>query len=64
MHRKTLSSGRQVELPIDANILSTTNTQSYINYVNADFVSISGYSEGELIGQLHNIVRHSVGRSW
>jgi methyl-accepting chemotaxis protein/aerotaxis receptor len=58
MYRKTLSSGRQIELPIDANILSTTNTQSCINYVNADFVSISGYSEGELIGQLHNIVRH------
>lgn len=58
MQRKTLSSGRNVELPIDANILSTTNTQSCINYVNADFVSISGYSADELIGQPHNIVRH------
>ncbi|MFS2159884.1 PAS domain-containing methyl-accepting chemotaxis protein [Pseudomonas sp. Pseusp122] len=58
MQRKTLSSGRNVELALDANILSTTNTQSYINYVNSDFVSISGYSEDELMGQLHNIVRH------
>lgn len=58
MQRKTLSSGRNVELPVDANILSTTNTQSFINYVNPDFVAISGYSADELIGQPHNIVRH------
>lgn len=57
MQRKTLS-GRNVELPIDANILSTTNTQSCINYVNSDFVSVSGYSADELIGQPHNVVRH------
>ena len=50
--------GRNHELPEDANILSTTNPQSQITYVNPDFIKISGFSEAELVGQPHNIVRH------
>ncbi|HHQ4547515.1 TPA: methyl-accepting chemotaxis protein [Aeromonas veronii] len=47
-----------LELPKDANILSTTSPQSHITYVNPDFIKISGFTEEELLGQPHNIVRH------
>jgi methyl-accepting chemotaxis protein len=50
--------GNEVVLPVKANILSTTNTHSHITYVNSDFIQISGFTEPELIGQPHNIVRH------
>lgn len=41
-----------------ANILSTTNSKGIISYVNKDFIDISGFTEDELIGKSHNIVRH------
>lgn len=47
-----------LELPKDTNILSTTSPQSHITYVNPDFIKISGFTEEELLGQPHNIVRH------
>ncbi|MDZ8911108.1 hypothetical protein SNA45_00305, partial [Escherichia coli] len=40
--------GRNLELPKDANILSTTSPQSHITYVNPDFIKISGFTEEEL----------------
>lgn len=49
---------RQVELPENANILSTTDVSSHITYVNPDFIQISGFTEQELLGTSHNIVRH------
>lgn len=39
-------------------ILTRTDMKGVITYVNRDFVEISGFSESELIGQNHNIVRH------
>lgn len=50
--------GRNLGLPQGANILSTTTPQSHITYVNRDFIEISGFTQAELIGQPHNIVRH------
>ncbi len=37
---------------------SKTDIHGNITYVNQDFVNISGFSEAELLGQPHNIVRH------
>jgi aerotaxis receptor len=51
-------SGRQVSLPPHCNILSTTDLKGTLTYVNPDFVTISGFSEDELIGRNHNLVRH------
>ena len=51
-------SGRAVEFSANANILSTTNPKGAITYVNPDFINISGFSEAELLGINHNIVRH------
>lgn len=41
-----------------SNIISKTDTNGIITFVNDEFCKISGYSEDELIGQNHNIVRH------
>lgn len=48
------------EYPIgdDTLILSTTDTKGRITYVNQTFLEVSGFSEDELIGKAHNIVRH------
>ena len=39
-------------------IVSKTDLKGVITYINPDFVRISGFTEHELIGQSHNIVRH------
>ncbi len=39
-------------------IVSKTDLDGKINYVNPYFCSVSGYSEAELLGQPQNIVRH------
>ncbi|WP_312255670.1 PAS domain-containing protein, partial [Stutzerimonas nitrititolerans] len=51
-------SGREVSVGENANILSTTDPRGRITYVNPDFVDISGYSESELLGEQHNLLRH------
>ncbi len=49
-----------VEIPLDEQtlIVSKTDLKGRITYINKDFVDISGFSEAELIGQPHNVVRH------
>lgn len=48
------------EYPIDDEtlILSTTDIKGRITYINPTFIEVSGFSEDELIGKAHNIVRH------
>jgi len=41
-----------------SNIVSKTDINGIITYVNEEFCKISGYSKEELLGQNHNIVRH------
>jgi len=50
--------GREVNYSDSANILSTTDLNGDITYVNPDFIRISGFDEQELLGQHHNVVRH------
>ncbi|MBO8084949.1 MAG: methyl-accepting chemotaxis protein [Marichromatium sp.] len=49
---------QEVSFPDDTNILSTTDLKGAITYVNDRFVDISGFTEDELIGRNHNMVRH------
>lgn len=42
----------------DIHIVSATDTKGIITSVDHDFVEISGFSEEELVGKSHNIVRH------
>lgn len=58
MRRNLPVTNREVLLSETSNILSTTKPDSHITYVNDDFLEISGFTEDELIGQPHNIVRH------
>jgi len=41
-----------------SNIISKTDVDGIITFVNEEFCAISGYSKSELIGKNHNIVRH------
>ncbi len=48
----------EVELRDDTLIVSRTDLKGQITYINKDFLDISGFSEDELIGKAHNMVRH------
>jgi len=39
-------------------IVSKTDVKGRITYINPTFVEVSGFSESELLGQAHNLVRH------
>jgi len=41
-----------------SSIVSKTDTRGIITYVNKMFCDVSGYTEKELIGRSHNIIRH------
>ena len=57
--RKNLPvSQREQKLPEGTIIFSMTDLKGRITYINREFVEISGFSEEELLGQAHNIVRH------
>jgi len=44
--------------PEHQRLISATDTASLITYCNAEFAAISGFSQDELIGSPHNLVRH------
>ena len=48
----------EVELQEHTLIVSKTDLKGRITYINRDFLQISGFTEDELIGEAHNIVRH------
>jgi PAS domain S-box-containing protein len=54
----TTPTGKQIELSPKKYIVSKTDAKGVIEYGNDYFVEISGYSENELIGQPHSIIRH------
>ena len=39
-------------------IVSKADKNGIITYVNDDFIKVSGYTEDELVGKSHNVVRH------
>lgn len=49
---------QQIQLSSIKPILSRTDLKGNIKYCNTYFTEISGYSEGELLGSSHNIIRH------
>jgi len=48
----------EVKLTDSTLIVSKTDLKGRITYINRDFLDISGFTEQELIGEPHNIVRH------
>jgi methyl-accepting chemotaxis protein/aerotaxis receptor len=49
---------REVEMKDGQLLVSQTDAGGKIMFVNQAFIEISGFSEGELVGAPHNIVRH------
>ena len=49
---------REHMLADDVIIMSITDTDSRITYVNPDFVDACGFDRSELTGQYHNMIRH------
>jgi len=57
--RKSIDLLKQYQMVVDSNsIVSKTDKNGFITYVNDAFCKISGYTKDELIGKNHNIVRH------
>ncbi|WP_292658086.1 PAS domain-containing protein [Nitratifractor sp.] len=55
---RPVPTGREIKLDKKKIIVSKTDMKGVILYGNDYFVEVSGYSEVELIGQPHNIIRH------
>ncbi len=58
MKNKITPVDKEILMQDDDLIVSKTDTQGRITYCNRNFIKISGYSETELLGKQHNIVRH------
>ena len=54
-----MSNGRETVLDKNAFLVSETDAKGIIKFANEDFCKIAGYSLSELIGNPHNMVRHS-----
>lgn len=50
--------GKERTFPDSEIIVSKTDAQGRITYVNDVFLSVSGYAEAEVIGKPHNVIRH------
>ncbi len=48
----------ETEIPGDEPLVSRTDPSGRITFVNQVFVEVSGFTEAELVGENHNVVRH------
>lgn len=58
MAKSASLTGRLITFPDDEIIVSKTDLRGVITYVNAVFERVSGYTEAELIGAPHSLIRH------
>ena len=49
---------KEQDFSADVRLISMTDLQGDITFVNRDFIQLSGFTEEELIGSHHNLVRH------
>lgn len=49
---------REIEFDDSQFMLTRTDLKGVITYANQDFIQVSGFTESELVGSSHNIVRH------
>ena len=56
--RSPVLTGKERLLDPDGIVVSKTNIKGLITYANQTFLEMAGYSEKEVIGKPHNIVRH------
>ncbi|MBK7864986.1 MAG: PAS domain-containing protein [Archangiaceae bacterium] len=50
--------GREVTFGTEEIIVSKTDLKGHITYANPVFCRVAGYTERELVGQPHNLIRH------
>src|SRR5574344_1547315 len=48
----------ELHFHVQENLVSVTDVDGYITYCNPAFIAVSGFTEEELLGQPHNIIRH------
>lgn len=58
MREKITPTGKAVRFGEDEFIVSKTDTRGRITYCNGVFIRVSGYSEEELLGAPHSLIRH------
>ena len=56
---KSFNQGSEITFSEHEQLVSTTDTFGTITYANENFCRIAGYSQEELVGQPHNLVRHN-----
>jgi PAS domain S-box-containing protein len=56
--QKPIPIDKEIQLDPKKYIISQTDAKGKITYCNDYFIEVSGYSEDELIGKSHNVVRH------
>ena len=49
---------QEFDFPDDVTLMSTTDADSIITYANTTVAQVSGFTNEELVGQPHNVVRH------
>jgi len=49
---------REYPFPTGQTLVSTTDTKGRLLYCNPAFITVSGYTKDELLGQPHNLIRH------
>lgn len=59
VQERITSSGKEILMRDDDFIVSRTDTRGKITYGNKIFIEFSGFSESELLGAPHNIIRHT-----
>lgn len=57
-YQNIIAKPREIKIGSDALLVSQTDENGIINFVNDDFCKITGYTMEELIGKSHNILRH------
>lgn len=58
MRESITPTGRELTFGEDELIVTKTDPRGIITYTNEVFTRLSGYSESELIGSAHNVIRH------
>ena len=53
-----MSVEKEIVIPENTILVSKTDTQGKIVYANQEFMKVSGYTESQLMGHPHNMIRH------
>eukprot|EP00481_Brizalina_sp_1-RS-2013_P003213 TRINITY_DN8687_c0_g1_i1.p1 TRINITY_DN8687_c0_g1~~TRINITY_DN8687_c0_g1_i1.p1 ORF type:complete len:135 (+),score=1.06 TRINITY_DN8687_c0_g1_i1:230-634(+) len=59
LNREIFMAEQEYDYPESYNLISVTDPSSKIKYASPHFNEVAGYQEGELVGEYHNVVRHS-----